>query len=144
MKVQVMPQPQTEAAETFYSGAYARIVRFMAALGVLTTLVLGAVVGVRFAAGFAAGCVVAFVNFYWLKQAVEALTERLAGGGESSSSGVVARFVLRFGLMALVAYVIFKSSTVSVYGFLAGLFLPVAGICCEAAYEAYVALRRGI
>ena len=111
---------------------------------VLATASLAIFVGARFAIGFGVGCVVAFVNFYWLKQAVEAFTEKLVGGGKASSAGVVARFALRFGLIALVAYVIFKSSTVSIYGFLAGLLLPVAGICCEAAYEAYMALRRGI
>jgi hypothetical protein len=30
------------------------------------------------------------------------------------------------------------------YGFFAGLFLPVAAILCEAVYEVYAALIRGI
>jgi hypothetical protein len=47
-------------------------------------------------------------------------------------------------LMGLVAYGILTVSPVSLYGLLAGLFLPVVAIACEAAYEAYMALARGI
>jgi hypothetical protein len=46
--------------------------------------------------------------------------------------------------MALAGYVIFSASPASLYGLLAGLFLPVAAIACEAAYEAYIALARGL
>ena len=45
------------------------------------------------------------------------------------------RFLLRYVLMALGAYVIFTVSPASLYGLFAGLFLPVAAIACEAAYE---------
>jgi hypothetical protein len=45
--------------------------------------------------------------------------------------------------MAAAAYVIFSVSPASVYGLFAGLFLPVGGIACEAAYEVYMALSRG-
>ena len=49
---------------------------------------------------------------------------------------------LRYVLMGLAAYGILAVSPASLYGLLAGLFLPVAAIACEAAYEAYVALAR--
>ncbi len=54
------------------------------------------------------------------------------------------RFLLRYVLMGVGAYVILSVSPASLYGFLAGLFLPVAAIACEAAYELYVALARGV
>jgi hypothetical protein len=56
----------------------------------------------------------------------------------------VLRFLLRYLLMGLSAYAIFTVSRASLYGLLAGLFLPVAGIACEAAYEVYAALARGM
>jgi len=56
---------------------------------------------------------------------------------------VVLRFLLRYVLMALGAYVIFAVSRASLYGLLAGMFLPVAAIAGEAAYELWVALARG-
>jgi hypothetical protein len=40
-------------------------------------------------------------------------------------------------LMTLVAFVILTVSRESLYGLLAGLFLPVTAILCEAAYETY-------
>ena len=97
------------------------------------------------AAGFVAGCAIALVNFHWLKHVVSALADRATGSERSQSTkGVVARFLLRYLLIGLGAYVIFRSSSASVYGLLAGLFLPVAGILCEAMYEVAVSLRRGI
>jgi hypothetical protein len=65
-------------------------------------------------------------------------------GRSESGSGAVVRFLLRYGLIAAAAYAILKISAWSLYGMLAGLFLPVAAIACEAIYEAYVALRRGL
>jgi hypothetical protein len=47
-------------------------------------------------------------------------------------------------LMALGAYAILTVSPASLNGLLAGLFLPVGAILCEAGYEVYAALARGI
>jgi hypothetical protein len=61
-----------------------------------------------------------------------------------SSSGVVTRFLLRYALIAVAAYGIFRSSADSVYGLFVGLFLPVGAILIEAVYATYGALRRGL
>ncbi|HEV2022243.1 MAG TPA: ATP synthase subunit I [Terriglobales bacterium] len=135
----------TPAAEDFYAGAYARILRFMLGVGTVVALALEIALGWRVSLGFMLGCAIASVNFYWLKRVVSALADRLTqSGSRESSRGVVLRFLLRYLLIALGVYVIFRSSSVSLNGLLAGLFLPVAAIGCEAAYEVYVALRRGI
>jgi hypothetical protein len=132
-------------SEAFYSGALARISNSMVALGLLSTCISWFLYGWRIAAGVACGCVIAYLNFYWLKRVVSALADRASESGEAQSSkGVVLRFLLRYVLMGLAAYVIFSVSPASLYGLFAGLFLPVAAIACEAAYEAYAALARGI
>ncbi len=132
------------ASDAFYSGAYRRILRFMLGVAVVALAALGWRVGRGFSLAFGAGCLIAAINFYWLKRTVEALADRVTGSGRpQSGKGIVARFLLRSLLIALGAYVIFRISAASVYGLLAGLFLPVAGILCEAAYEAAVSLRRG-
>ena len=101
--------------------------------------------GSRAALGLGCGCMVAYLNFVWLKQGVECLADRVVGAGKAQSSkGMVARFLLRYVLMGAVAYGILTVSPASLYGFLAGLFTPVAAIACEAAYETYVALARGV
>jgi hypothetical protein len=132
------------SSEAFYSGALNRIARFMLVLA----LGLGAAAywryGWHIALGFACGCALAYLNFHWLKRVVDALGDRAAQPGASqSSAGVVLRFLLRYVLMALGAYVIFTLSPASLYGLFAGLFLPVAAIACEAAYEMWMALVRG-
>ena len=138
--------PEDEANE-FYSGAQSRIVRMMIAIACLFTIAIWIKAGYRLGLGFAVGCALAGLNFLWLTLAVNAFADRVTGSldaGQQTSGGSAGRFVLRFSLMALVAYVIFKSSLVSLSGLLAGLFLPVAAIFLEAMYETFVALRRGL
>lgn len=131
-------------AEEFYSGALRRITRLMPIIAVLGTVVLTARFGMMLGAGFALGCAVAYLNFHWLKRAVIALADRVTNSGKpQSSKGIVLRFLLRYGLIALACYGIFRVSAASLYGLFAGFFLPVAAIACEAGYEVYVALRRG-
>jgi len=133
------------AAERFYSGALDRIRHCMA---VLAPLLVGATwwkFGPRPAVGLAFGCLIAFVNFQWLKRVIAGFVDRATGTETTQSGqGIVFRFLLRYVLMALGAYVILTVSPASLNGLLAGLFLPVAAICCEAVYEVYAALARGI
>jgi len=134
-----------ERPESFYAGAYGRILRVMQVLGVVLTLAALIRFGSEIAAGFAIGCVLAVVNFSWLKRMVSALADRVTDtGGRPGGAAVVMRFLLRYLLVAAAAYVIFKISLASLYGLLAGLFLPVAAIMVEAVFELYVALRRGV
>ena len=101
--------------------------------------------GWRLALGFACGCGIAYLNFYWLKRVVGGMADRIAQTGkQESGKGIVVRFLLRYFLMALGAYLILSVTPASLYGFLAGLSLVVAGIACEAAYEIYAALARGM
>ncbi len=134
----------SQRSEDFYSGAYGRIVRLMLVLGVALTGAALLRFGAMVAAGFAAGCMIAMLNFHWLKTVAAAVVDRAANTGKSQSTkGIVGRFLFRYLLVAGAAYVIFRISLASLYGLLAGLFLPVAAIMLEAVYEVVVALRRG-
>ena len=138
----VAPDP---AAERFYSGALDRIRHFMMGLALVLALAAWWRFGIRPALGFACGCAIAYLNFYWLKRVISALADRATGTAtRQSGEGVVARFLLRYILMAVAAYAILTVFPRSLNGLLVGLFLPVAGIACEAVYEVYVALARGI
>ncbi|HWY54506.1 MAG TPA: ATP synthase subunit I [Terriglobales bacterium] len=130
--------------DSFYSGALTRIPRFMVALGVLFSVGAWLRFGWRIALGFACGCAIAYLNFHWLGRVVSALADRATQSAyKQSSGGIVFRFLVRYFLMAAAAYAIFSVSPASLYGLFAGLFLPVGGIACEAAYELYMALARG-
>jgi hypothetical protein len=145
-QLQTEPNPaQAAAAEHFYSGALHRIGRFMAVLVPLLVAAVWWKFGLRPAVGFAFGCAIAYVNFHWLKRVIAGFADRATGAAISQSGqGIVFRFLLRYVLMALGAYVILTVSPASLNGLLAGLFLPVAAISCEAAYELYAALARGV
>jgi small-conductance mechanosensitive channel len=101
--------------------------------------------GLRPALGLAFGCAIAYLNFYWLKRVIAGFADRATGAATSETGqGIVFRFLFRYVLMALGAYVILTVSPASLNGLLAGLFLPVAAIGCEAVYEVYAAVSRGI
>ncbi len=132
------------AAEAFYSGALGRISRCMLWIGALFSLAAWLRYGWQIALGFVFGCALAHLNFYWLERVVGGLADRVtADQRPRSGAGIVVRFLLRYLLMAVGAYAIFTVSRASLYGLFAGLFLPVAGIGCEAVYELYAAVTRG-
>jgi hypothetical protein len=132
-------------SEFFYSAALPRIFRFMIVLAFVSSLAAWPLYGWRVALGVAFGCAISYLNFHWLKRVLANLADRLSPTEpRRSSKGIVLRFLLRYFLMGLAAYAIFSVSPASLYGLFAGLFLPVAAIACEAAYEAYVALSRGL
>jgi len=138
---QLEPSPQAEA---FYAGAIGRITSYMPVLGGIFTLLCWWRFGWQLAVGFVVGCLVAHLNFHWLKRVVTTLANLTEYDRRKAGRGAVLRFLLRYVLIAVAAYAILRVSTSSLYGMLAGLFLPVAAIACEAAYEVYVALRRGL
>jgi ATP synthase I chain len=132
-----------DKSEEFYAGALERIRKFMIVLGPAVVLVSWWKFG-RFAAlGLLLGCVIAYLNFHWLKSGVAGLADRVTNSGKrQSGKGIIARFLLRYALLGLAAYAILTSFPASLTGLFAGLFLPVAAIVCEAVYEMYVALAR--
>jgi ATP synthase I chain len=138
-----MPSFETEyASESFYSGALTRISRSMLVLSLVLFVLSLALYGWRIALGFALGSTIAHINFHWLKEIVNRFAQHSTAG--DSRKRIVLPILLRYLFMGAAAYAILSVSPASLYGLFAGLFLPVAAIACEAAYEAYVALARGV
>ncbi len=124
--------------DDFYSRALERIQRMMIVIGVAALTTAWGYFGWRIGLGVALGGSIAYLNFHWLKKVVAGIADlTIQSGSPASSRGVVHRFLLRYFLMALVAFAILTVSRESLYGLFAGLFLPAAAILCEAAYEAY-------
>lgn len=131
-------------AAAFAANAFRRIFVVMAALLIAGTPLLWVRYGRGVALSFVIGGAISLINFYWLKRALSAMVEAVAVQGKRrSAGGIVLRFVLRYVLIGVAAYVIFKSSAMSFYGLCAGLSLPVGAVLIEAAYAIYGALRRG-
>ncbi len=130
-----------ETGEDFYSRAAERIQKFMLVIGVAAVATAFTYFGWRTGIGLLLGSSIACLNFHWLKKVVAGLADlTISSGTAASSRGVVHRFLLRYFLMALVAFAILTVSRESLYGLFAGLFLPVAAILCEGAYEVCVVL----
>jgi hypothetical protein len=135
----------SQATDDFYSRALERIHKFMLVLGVAAVITGTAMFGWRIGVGFAVGGGVSFLNFYWLKKVVAGVAAAtIQSRMPFSSRWVVHRFLLRYFLMAMAAFVILTVSRDSLYGFFAGLFLPVAAMLSEAGYEAYAVVVRRI
>jgi len=133
------------AEDAFYTNALPRIRNFMLALA--PVFVAGAWwrYGLYAALGFLLGCVIAYLNFQWLKSGVSGLADRVTNTGKAQSGkGIVARFLLRYVLLGGAAYAILTSFPASLRGLFAGLFLPVGAIACEAVYEVYAGLTRKV
>lgn len=141
-----LPKPADSAsAEIFYAGALDRISRLMIVLGVVVSAAAWWRYGRWAALGFLLGGVIAYLNFQWLKSGVSGLADRVTNSGKrQSGKGIVARFLLRYVLLGVAAYAILTSFPASLRGLFAGLFLPVGGIACEAIYELYANLARGV
>ena len=140
-----MTSPTHAASDHYYDRALERLQTFMLVLGIAALITACTFFGWRIGLGFALGGTIAYLNFHWLKKVVAGLAELTIGSGTPASSrGVVHRFLLRYFLMAIIAFVRLTVSRESLYGLFAGLFLPVAAILCQAAYEAYAAVIRKI
>lgn len=132
-------------SEQFFDGALGRIERIMLLLCIGITVVFFVLLGWRLALGVAVGSGIAYLNFFWLKRMVTAVADGVTQSGHGESgTGVIIRFLLRYTLMGIAACVIFSVSPASLKGLFAGLFLPIAAIACEAAYQAYAAVTKGV
>jgi hypothetical protein len=141
------PNPQIPAEnvqlESFYSRAIPRMLRTMLIVSVLLLVPVFWIYGWAGLIGVAAGSAVSYVNFRALAGSVEALADRVVNRHSQEKGRVIVfRFLLRYGLVAIVAYAIFKGSTLAFRGFLWGLCLPAAAMMVEAGVEAYVAFRE--
>jgi hypothetical protein len=137
--------PSAPNSDAFYAAALGRIHNFMLVLAPVFTAGALWMFGRSAAVGFLLGCVIAYLNFHWLKSGVAGVADRVTKTGKAQSGkGILFRFLLRYVLLGGAAYAILTSFPASLRGLFAGLFLPVGAIACEAGYELYVGIVRGV
>lgn len=94
-------------------------------LGAVAALSVGVGYGFRWGMGLMIGAALAWLNFRWLKQGLDALTETLVAQGAQSKGAVplaaYAKALLRYALIALIVYVIFRYLNVPVLSMVFGL-----------------------
>jgi hypothetical protein len=105
----------------------------LAAAGTLAALVWR---GWPDAVSFAIGSGVAAINFHWIKGAADTMAAKFSERPDAQPPRLVAaKFVLRYAVLGLAGYAIFKYLRVSLPGFLAGLLVVAAAIMAEMVYE---------
>ena len=132
-------------------GVEPRILRTTLILGVLGSAAFWIWRGAGWAGGFAIGAALSGLSFQWMKTAINTIAATITpdpSPGSTSSkpkAGVAAatvRFVLRYALIGIAGYVIFRSSVMSLPAFFAGLFVAIAAVLAEVGYQIYLGFRR--
>jgi hypothetical protein len=96
--------------------------------------------------GLAIGSFLAYINFVWLHRGTERLVERIIASNQTTAADKSKprkvrfgfTFLLRYGLLIAVAYVILKSYPRLLIGFIVGIILPILAAMGEGIYEALV------
>ena len=122
-------QSNGQAAEERFLGAYRRTEAWISRLTLLFGAAAGVLVGLRYqwdwGIGLLIGAGLAWLNFRWLKQGLDALTQAIAAQGiESKGSvppGAYFKALFRYALIALIVYVSFKYLKVPVLSMVLGL-----------------------
>ncbi len=126
-------------SDSIYVAAEHRIEWMTLAFGLAGAGFVGIRWGWRAGAGVALGAVLAWLNFRWLKQGVNALVKISTAQAESEHArvpmGIYAKFFGRFALLLLVVYVILSRSLLPGIAVLGGLFAVAAAVMLELMWE---------
>lgn len=117
--------PDSAVDASFYRQSESRISQLTLILGGVVALPVAYSHGWRWGAGIFIGAVLAWLNFRWLKQGLDALTEAATGQSSQKKAKVPVvtyfKALFRYGLIALAVYVIFRILNVPVLSMVFGL-----------------------
>jgi hypothetical protein len=119
----------TNPDDGFYERVTSRIFMVMLAIGGAGSVAALAWRGWRVGAGFALGAAISWINFRWLKHAVDSLSGKRA----RPRLAVLAGF--RYLFLGAAAYAILRYSSISLRATLAGLFVSVTAVIVELFFE---------
>lgn len=119
-----------ETDEQFFERALERISKAMFAIGAGGAIAATIWRGWTWGAGFALGAAASWINFRWLKQIVDALSNR-----RPTRARVAVLAGLRYLLLGGGAYVILHYSRISVPAALAGLFVAAGAVIVEIIFQ---------
>ena len=119
----------TNPDDGFYERVTSRIFVAMLAIGGAGSVAALAWRGWKVGAGFALGAALSWINFRWLKHAVDSLSRKRA----RPRLAVLAGF--RYLFLGAAAYAILRYSSISLRATLVGLFVSVTAVIVEIFFE---------
>jgi len=116
-----------------------RIARLTLILGAAGSVAVAAAFSPRAGLGVLTGTVLAWINFRWLQQAMDALVRVFSAQPGAAkpriSAWVYVKLFARYALMGVVIYVMVRYFDVPILGLLVGLFSLGAATLTESIYE---------
>jgi hypothetical protein len=121
--------------EAFYAAAERRIEYLTIGIGAAAAIATAFVWGIRPGVGFAIGASLSWLNFRWMRQGIATLARLSAAQADAEKAGIpkmaYAKFLGRYVLLIIVAYVILRGFRTIGLALLAGLFAGVAAVLAE-------------
>ena len=115
-----------------------RVWRNIFAVVAISVVIAALTADLKFMLGLVLGGGLALLNYKWLHSSLRAV---LATGQEKTPPGTMIKFVVRWLVIAAIAWAANMTGYFNPVAILAGLFAPAAAVMIEAAYIAYVNLR---
>jgi len=115
-----------------------RVWRNIFAVVAIAVVVAAIVADLSFMLGLVLGGGLALLNYKWLHSSLRAA---LGTGSEKAPPGTMIKFVVRWLVIAAIAWAANKTGYFDPLAILAGLFAPAAAVMVEAAYIAYKSFR---
>jgi hypothetical protein len=121
--------------DAFYAAAERRIEYFTAGIGLVAAIAVAIHWGFKPGLGLAAGAVLSWINYRWMKQGVNALAKLSTVQAGAAKARVPAsiyfKFIGRYALLIVSAYVILRGFSLPAASVLSGFFVVVAAVIVE-------------
>lgn len=130
-----------DKGDAFCASAEKRIEYLTIGTGILATVLVAIFCGAKSGASLAAGAALSWLNFRWMKQGISALIPLATAQADAEKvripKKVYFKFLGRYALLLVVAYVILSRLRLPAVFLIAGLFAVVAAVLMELIFELF-------
>lgn len=133
-------EEDTSLAVTAPEAVERRVLRNTVAVVAMATVAAALLADWRFVLGLVLGGGLALLNYKWLNSSLRAI---VGAGNAKAPPGTMIKFVVRWLVIAALAWAANRTGYVDAVAILAGLFAPAVAILIEGAYVAYRTTRTG-
>jgi|GEM_PF-2022386 len=116
-----------------------RVLRNLVAVVAIAVVIAAIAADLKVMLGLVLGGGLALLNYKWLHSSLAAV---MAVGNEKAPPGTIIKFVVRWLVIAAIAWAANKTGYFDAVGILAGLLAPAGAVIVEAAYVACKSLKK--